>query len=62
MSEATDVDTSTGTPQYALVVGGVSKQASYASGSGTTELVFTYTIVSGDTDDAGRYHRGLRMR
>ena len=45
--------TVTGTPQYAIDVGGETIQAVYASGSGTNKLVFTYTIASGDTDDAG---------
>ena len=62
MSEATIVDTNSGTPQYAIDVGGVTKQADYVSGSGTNKLVFTYTITSGDTDAAGRYYRWLRMR
>src|SRR5207244_10218309 len=50
MSEATTV---TGTPTLALDVGGTSRSASYASGSGTTSLRFTYTIVAGDTDANG---------
>ena len=49
MSEETTV---TGTPTYAIDVGGVSKTASYVSGSGSTALVFSYTIASGDTDSA----------
>ncbi|MES2352903.1 MAG: Ig-like domain-containing protein, partial [Pseudomonadota bacterium] len=50
MSEVTDV---TGTPQLALNIGGTTVQASYASGTGTTALVFTYTIQSGQTDVNG---------
>ena len=50
MSEATTV---TGTPQLALNIGGTTVQANYASGSGTTALVFTYTILAGQTDTDG---------
>ncbi|WP_201339209.1 beta strand repeat-containing protein [Isorropodon fossajaponicum symbiont] len=50
MSEATTV---TGTPTYTIDVGGVSKTASYVSGSGTSSLKFSYTIATGDTDTAG---------
>ena len=49
-SEAVTV---TGTPQLALTVGGATRQADYASGSGTTELVFRYTVASGDADTNG---------
>ncbi|NCA15384.1 MAG: hemagglutinin/hemolysin-related protein, partial [Proteobacteria bacterium] len=50
MSEATTV---AGTPQLALNIGGATVQANYASGSGTTALVFTYTIAAGQTDANG---------
>ena len=53
MDEATTVDTAGGFPTYTIDVGGVSKTATYVSGTGTTELVFSYTIVSGDNDSAG---------
>lgn len=43
----------TGTPQLTLTVGASAKTADYASGSGTTALVFSYTIVGGDTDANG---------
>ena len=49
-SEAVTV---TGTPQLALNIGGTVVQASYASGSGTSALVFTYTIQAGQTDGNG---------
>jgi hypothetical protein len=39
-------------PRIALA-GLTSKFATYASGSGTSSLVFTYTVVSGDTDTDG---------
>ena len=50
MSEATTV---TGTPQLALTIGGTTVQANYASGTGTTALVFQYTILAGQTDANG---------
>src|SRR5207245_1757536 len=49
-SEAVTV---TGTPQLALNIGGTTVQASYATGSGTTALVFTYTILASQTDANG---------
>jgi autotransporter-associated beta strand protein len=39
----------TGTPQLLLETGTTDRQASYASGSGSTTLTFTYTVVAGDT-------------
>ena len=48
-----EVVTVTGTPQLTLKVGSEDKTADYASGSGTTALVFGYTVVSGDTDNNG---------
>ena len=50
MSEATTV---AGSPQLALDIGGTTVQASYASGSGGTALIFTYTIQAGQTDASG---------
>ena len=48
-NEAVDVDTSGGTPSIGIGLGGTAaRSATYASGSGTTELVFEYTLVSGD--------------
>ena len=45
--------TVTGTPQLALNIGGVAEEADYESGTGTTKLVFEYTVVAGDTDTDG---------
>jgi heat shock protein HslJ len=42
-----------GTPQLALTIGGAVVQANYASGSGTNQLSFTYTIQAGQTDANG---------
>ncbi|MRD46385.1 hypothetical protein GHT07_03790 [Caenimonas koreensis DSM 17982] len=47
MTEATTV---TGTPQIALNIGGATVYANYTSGSGSTALVFSYTIQAGQTD------------
>src|SRR3569623_1921339 len=51
--EAVTVDTSGGTPRLALTVGGATVYAAYASGSGSSALVFTYTVQNGDTDANG---------
>ena len=40
--------TVTGTPQFVLNVGGAPRKADYESGSGSTDLVFSYTVVEGD--------------
>jgi hypothetical protein len=50
MSQATTVS---GIPQLALNIGGSTVQANYASGSGTTALVFSYTILASQTDANG---------
>ncbi len=50
MDSATTV---TGTPQLALNIGGTTVQATYASGSGTSALVFNYTVLAGQNDANG---------
>ena len=45
--------TVTGTPRLALGVGGETRQADYASGSGTASAVFRYTVVTADDDANG---------
>ena len=45
--------TVTGTPRFALDLGGETRHAAYASGSGTEELVFSYTVAGGDADSDG---------
>ncbi|TAN47760.1 MAG: hypothetical protein EPN21_16615 [Methylococcaceae bacterium] len=50
MSQATTVNTTGGTPQLALTIGDAVVQASYASGSGSTALLFNYTIQAGQID------------
>lgn len=42
--------TVTGSPRWVLNVGGTTRYATYASGTGTTQLVFTHTIVANDID------------
>ncbi len=49
-NKAVDV---TGTPQLALKIGAATRQANYASGTGTSALVFSYTVQAGDSDDDG---------
>ena len=46
-SEAMDV---VGTPRLQLTIGSSTVYADYVSGTGTTALIFSYTIVSGDED------------
>ena len=53
MSDATSVTTSGGTPTLPLNIGGSTVQASYASGSASTSLVFTYTILNSQDDANG---------
>jgi len=42
-----------GTPAIALTIGSTVRNASYVSGSGTSALLFRYTVVSGDNDTDG---------
>ena len=53
MSEATTVVTTGGVPRLALNIGGQIVYADYTSGTGTTALVFKYTIEAGLTDIDG---------
>ncbi len=43
----------TGSPRIPLTIGSSSVFATYASGSGSTALVFSYTVQSGDLDSNG---------
>jgi hypothetical protein len=47
--EFSETVTVTGTPQLTLETGTTDRIASYSSGSGTSTLVFTYTVQAGDT-------------
>ena len=49
-SEAVTV---TGAPQLTLDVGGQSRTAAYSEGSTTTQLLFTYTVPTGEEDTDG---------
>ena len=49
-NKAVDV---TGTPQLALSIGSQTRQAGYASGTGTTALVFRYLVAQADADTDG---------
>ena len=52
-SEAVVVDTTGGTPTIGIALGGTeAKSAGYVRGTGTTELVFSYTLVPGDGSHA----------
>ncbi|WP_161957399.1 arabinofuranosidase catalytic domain-containing protein [Aestuariivirga litoralis] len=43
----------TGTPRIAIDVGGVTRHATYAAGSGGTALTFSYAVQAGDFDGNG---------
>jgi hypothetical protein len=43
----------TGEPRAVLIVGSTARNASYLSGSGTSSLVFAYTIQAGEADSDG---------
>lgn len=45
--------TVTATPRISIDVGGTSRFATYVSGSGTSSLLFRYTVVAGDNDTDG---------
>ena len=48
-SETVTVDTSQGSPVLNLETGNIDRAAEYVSGSNSTELIFRYTVQSGDT-------------
>jgi hypothetical protein len=52
-SEAQTLNTTSGSPTVALQIGGSTVNATYASGAGTADLRFTYTILAGQTDANG---------
>ena len=48
------VDTNTGTPTLALMIGGVTRSAGYSSlGAGSTMLTFSHTVIETDHDEDG---------
>ena len=50
---ASEAVTVTGTPRLGIDVGGITRYATYASGSGTTALTFAYAVQPGDFDANG---------
>ncbi|MGI2154616.1 DUF4347 domain-containing protein, partial [Shewanella oncorhynchi] len=52
-TENVTVNTGGGTPRIVLTIGGTTRYASYISGSGTSNLVFSYTVQAGDNDTDG---------
>ncbi len=52
-SKNVTVTTTGGTPQLSLTIGSTTQQAEYISGSGTSALLFRYTVQSGDLDTDG---------
>ncbi|MCU1717249.1 DUF4347 domain-containing protein [Pseudomonas sp. 5P_3.1_Bac2] len=53
VSETVSVDTSSGTPRIALNIGGVTRYATYVSGSGSNALVFEYTVAPSNNASGG---------
>ncbi len=51
--ENVTVGTAGGTPRLALDIGGTTRYAAYLSGTDTSNLVFRYTVTSGDFDSNG---------
>ena len=51
--ENVTVNTTGGTPQLAITIGATTRQAQYVSGSGTSALLFRYTLQAGDNDTDG---------
>lgn len=45
--------TVTGTPDFPLTIGTTARVATYVSGSGTSNLIFRYTVAAGETDSDG---------
>jgi VCBS repeat-containing protein len=52
-NEPVAVNSSGGTPRLELTIGPTARYANYQSGSGTSALVFRYTVQDGDNDDDG---------
>jgi ELWxxDGT repeat protein len=48
-----DIVNVTGTPRLVLTIGSATQYATYQSGSGTSTLVFSYTVQAGDEDSDG---------
>jgi hypothetical protein len=52
-NENVTVNTTGGTPQLSITIGSTTRQAIYQSGSGTSALLFRYTVQSGELDTDG---------
>ncbi|NDD02783.1 MAG: hypothetical protein EB085_11800, partial [Betaproteobacteria bacterium] len=52
-SEAIVLNATGGSPTFNLMIGSTVVQAAYASGSGSTDFVFSYTILAGQDDANG---------
>ncbi|MCX7262294.1 MAG: Ig-like domain-containing protein, partial [Burkholderiales bacterium] len=52
-SEVQTVNITGGTPKLALQIDSTAVVATYVSGAGTADLVFTYTVLAGQTDTNG---------
>ncbi|TDN83870.1 hypothetical protein DET49_12070 [Salegentibacter sp. 24] len=52
-NEKVTINTTGGAPQLAITIGSQTRQAGYLSGSGTSAIVFRYTIQNGDLDTDG---------
>ena len=52
-SEIVAVDIGGGRPRLALTIGSATRNAEYASGTGTNTLTFRYTVQAGDADTDG---------
>ena len=51
--EDVEVDDSGGIPYITLNIGGTTRNATYLSGSNSSDLVFRYTVAAGDLDEDG---------
>ena len=51
--ESVTVNTLGGAPQLAITIGATTRQAVYVSGSGSSSLLFRYTVQSGEKDSDG---------
>jgi hypothetical protein len=52
-NEAVVVNTAGGTPSIPVTIGAILRNATYVSGSGSTALVFSYTVQPGELDTDG---------
>jgi glutamine amidotransferase-like uncharacterized protein len=48
-NDVVNVATGSGNPSLPITIGGITRQATYSSGTGTSTIVFTYSIANGDS-------------